>query len=60
MGKAMRDEKFAYEAIKQRKEKFGVFYKTCFHVHTPESYDYKLMIDWDKNRYKTCSDQERF
>ena len=60
MGKAMRDEKFAYEAIKQRKGKFGVFYKTCLHVHTPESYDYKLMIDWDKNRYKTCSDKEIF
>lgn len=60
MHKAMRDEEFAYEAIKQRKEKFGVFYKTCFHVHTPESYDYKLMINWDKNRYKTCSDQEIF
>ncbi|HEY8891026.1 MAG TPA: AAA family ATPase [Clostridium sp.] len=60
MVKAMRDEKLAYEAIKQRKGKFGVFYKTCFHVHTPESYDYKLMIDWDKNRYKTCSDKEIF
>ncbi|WP_333888027.1 Spaf_1101 family AAA-like ATPase [Clostridium sp.] len=60
MGKAMQDEEFAYKAIKQRKEKFGVFYKTCFHVHTPESYDYKLMIDWSKNRYKTCSEQEIF
>jgi predicted RNA-binding protein with PUA domain len=54
----MRDEQVAYETIKNRKEKFGVFYKTCFHVHTPESYDYKLMIDWDKKKYKVASDQE--
>lgn len=58
--RAMRDEEFAYESIKRNKEKYGVFYKTCFHVHTPESHDYKLMIDWDKNRYKACSDQEIF
>ncbi|WP_253197221.1 hypothetical protein [Clostridium algidicarnis] len=60
MGKAMRNEKFAYESIKQCKEKFGIFYKTCFHVHTPESHDYKLMIDWNEDRYKKCSDQEIF
>ncbi|AGA67860.1 putative ATPase [Desulfitobacterium dichloroeliminans LMG P-21439] len=58
--KALNDEKAAYEAIKQRKEKFGVFYKTCFHVHTPESYDYKLKNDWDKNRYIASTDQEIF
>ncbi|MGF7060778.1 Spaf_1101 family AAA-like ATPase [Brassicibacter mesophilus] len=60
MEKSMRDEEAAYDAIKQRKEKFGTFYKTCFHVHTPESYDYKLMINWNQSRYKTSSDQEIF
>lgn len=60
MNKAVGDEKLAYETIKQNKEKFGVFYKTCFHVHTPESYDYKLMMNWDKNIYKKCSDEEIF
>jgi len=58
MEKSMRDEEAAYDAIKQQKQKFGTFYKTCFHVHTPESYDYKLMINWDQSRYKTSSDQE--
>ena len=58
--KLMQDEKAAYDAIKHRKEKFGAFYKTCFHLHTPESHDYKLMIDWDQNRYKTSTDQEIF
>jgi len=60
MEKPMRDEETAYETIKQRKEKFGTFCKTCFHVHTPESYDYKLMFNWDQSRYKTASDQEIF
>lgn len=60
MEKAMRDEEIAYDAIKHRKEKFGIFYKTCFHVHTPESYDYKLMSGWDQSRYKNSSDQEIF
>ncbi|MDD4437402.1 MAG: chromosome segregation protein SMC [Tissierellia bacterium] len=60
MKKSMPDEKAAYEAIKYRKEKFGIFYKTCFHVHTPESYDYKLMVHWDQGRYKSSSDQEIF
>ena len=41
----MPDEKIAYEAIKNLKDKFGVFHKTCFHIHTPESYDFKLKSD---------------
>lgn len=60
MEKPMRDTENAYNAIKQRKEKFGAFCKTCFHVHTPESYDYKLMFDWEQSRYKASSDQEIF
>ncbi|AHF05822.1 Spaf_1101 family AAA-like ATPase [Desulfitobacterium metallireducens] len=60
MKKPMRDEDAAYDAIEQRKEKFGTFYKTCFHLHTPESYDYKLMISWDQSRYNISSDQEVF
>lgn len=60
MKEPMSDEQSAYYAIKQQKEKFGTFHKTCFHVHTPESYDYKLMINWDPSRYKISSDQEIF
>lgn len=54
------DEKNAYEAIKNRKEKFGTFHKTCFHIHTPESYDYKLLSQWSYNDYVSASEQDLF
>lgn len=56
----MSDEKNAYEAIKNRKEKFGTFHKTCFHIHTPESYDYKLLSQWSYNDYISASEQDIF
>ena len=56
----MSDEKNAYETIKNRKEKFGTFHKTCFHIHTPESYDYKLLSQWSHNDYISASEQDIF
>lgn len=56
----MPDEKAAYETIKNAKEKFGIFHKTCFHIHTPESYDYKLKSDWSSNDFQSASDKELF
>lgn len=58
--KAMSDEYNAYHAINSRKEKYGVYFKTCFHVHTPESYDYTLLSDWNKNNYFDSTDKEIF
>lgn len=58
MGKPMRDEENAYNKINNFKKLFGVFYKTCFHVHTPESHDYKLMNNWDHSCYETASDED--
>lgn len=48
----------AFNAIKKHKNKFGVYHKTCFHVHTPASYDYKLFGDWDNNRFSESSVNE--
>lgn len=56
----MSDEKAAYDAIKNTKEKFGTFHKTCFHIHTPESYDYKLLSKWSHNDYIAASEQNIF
>ncbi len=56
----MSDEKTAYEAIKHRKEKFGTFHKACFHIHTPESYDYKLLRQWSYSDYISASEQDIF
>lgn len=56
----MSDEKAAYEAMKNAKEKFGTFHKTCFHIHTPESYDYKLLGQWSHNDYISASEQDIF
>lgn len=57
---SMPDEQAAYNAIKNNKEKFGTFHKSCFHVHTPESYDYHLKSDWSVNDYQNATEQEVF
>ena len=41
-----------YKKIKDTKNKYGTFYKTLFHLHTPESYDYKLRKDWKVDDYR--------
>lgn len=56
----MPDERTAYEAIKNMKEKFGTFHKSCFHIHTPASYDYSLLNNWSDKDYRKASDQEIF
>lgn len=62
MGKKLKkpeaDIKKAYETIKNAKIKYGTYQKTCFHVHTPASYDYKLVSNWSKEQYKCASDNE--
>jgi len=55
-----KEQKAAYYAITSAKSKFGVFHKTCFHVHTPESHDYCLLDAWDHKSYKSKSDQDIF
>lgn len=54
------DEKAAYEAMKNMKDKFGVFHKTCFHLHTPASHDYTLREGWQSADYKTASLEDVF
>jgi len=56
--KAMPDEIKAYESIKNTKEKFGAFHKTCFHIHTPESYDYRLIEQWTHADYEAASEDD--
>lgn len=58
MREKMLDERTAYETIKRMKEGFGTFHKTCFHVHTPASYDYKLLGGWSDLNYKLASEQD--
>ena len=52
------DERVAYETIKNMKEKYGTYHKTCFHIHTPASHDYQLLHDWSDAYYKSASDQD--
>lgn len=53
-----KDIKNAYEKIKKQRELFGVFRKSCFHIHTPSSYDYKLTKDWPEGKYATATEDE--
>lgn len=57
MNKPSIDQKRAYEAIVSRKEKFGVFHRTCLHLHTPASYDYCLLKDWEVQNYQDATEQ---
>ncbi|WP_295360925.1 MULTISPECIES: Spaf_1101 family AAA-like ATPase [Bacteria][Archaea] len=52
------DVKKAYEAINSEKEKFGKYHKAIFHVHTPESYDYKFYEEWGEELYKGKTAEE--
>ncbi|MEA4893873.1 MAG: chromosome segregation protein SMC [Oscillospiraceae bacterium] len=56
--KALPEEQIAYNKIVTAKNKFGIFHKTCFHVHTPISHDYRLLEEWDDTRYKQATEQE--
>ncbi|MBA2796298.1 hypothetical protein [Streptococcus porcinus] len=40
------EAKHAYRKISDEKNKFGSYRKTLFHVHTPESHDYRLFKRW--------------
>lgn len=48
----------AYTTITSESREYGYFQKTCFHIHTPASYDYKLLSSWDPQTYKDKSDQD--
>ncbi len=58
MRKIREDEKAAYDKITGLKENFGVFYKTCFHVHTPSSHDYTMFKNWKENDYNKAKDED--
>lgn len=49
-----------YKKIKDTKNKYGTFYKTLFHLHTPESYDYKLRKDWKVEDYRQKTEEDIF
>ena len=52
------DVKIAYKKINSAKENFGKYHRVIFHVHTPESYDYKLKKDWKPEEYQRKSTDE--
>ena len=57
--KPSKDQIAAYEAITKQKETYGKFHKTCFHIHTPESYDYCFLAEWkDTEKYKKSSEDD--
>lgn len=48
----------AYNHIKNSRNNFGYLRKSIFHVHTPESKDYKLFDEDNTNRYKYAKEEE--
>lgn len=51
-------ERKIYEAITAGKKRYGVYHKSCFHLHTPASYDYAFLADWKDNDYQAASVQK--
>ena len=56
MEKIMPKQYQAYKSIIESKQNFGVYHRTCFHIHTPASHDYKLLNSWDDTQYKNATD----
>lgn len=56
--KPTKKEKRAYEAITGGKKHYGKYHKCCFHLHTPVSYDYSLLGEWNADQYKNASAQQ--
>lgn len=48
----------AYNHIKKSRNNFGYLRKSIFHVHTPESKDYKLFDEDNTNGYKYVTTEE--
>ena len=47
--------KSAYNELKTKKDNSGRFYKTLFHIHTPQSHDYSLLEEWNYSEYQKKS-----
>lgn len=52
--------KSVYQELTNSKEKFGSFYKTLIHLHTPVSYDYKLFSNWTATKYRKITEDELY
>lgn len=48
------------EVATKERYSFGKFAKCLFHIHTPASYDYKLLNTYTAVKYKNLTDEEAF
>lgn len=48
----------AYKKISELNTTYGSYHKTICHLHTPESYDYKLKAEWGKEGYLKKKEQD--
>lgn len=48
-----------YEKMSIQKNRYGMYHKTLFHLHTPASFDYRLLKKWkDSIKYKNANEEE--
>ena len=52
------DVKEAYKKISHCSPTYGTYKKTLFHLHTPASYDYRLLERWSKQEYQAATDED--
>ena len=55
-----KDARRAYEAISKLKPSYGFYHKTCFHIHTPASHDYRLLDCWDNVKFEKATAEELY
>ena len=53
--KATKEMESVYNKINGLKIKYGIFHKCVFHMHSPASYDYKLLNCYSAEDYQKCS-----
>lgn len=51
-------ERKIYDAITTGKRGYGEYHKSCFHLHTPASYDYTLLSGWKDSEYRAASEHK--
>ncbi len=60
MSVPVKDTMEVYKKITRSNEVGGSYRKTCFHVHTPASYDYKLRKEWENKDFINATEEDLF
>lgn len=58
--RASQEMELVYDKISKNKKKFGTFHKCIFHMHSPASYDFRLLNKYSEKDFQNCKEDEVF